>query len=215
MSPRKHVVITGTGRSGTTFLVELLTHLGLDTGFTPDNLDSQKYEVARAGLEHDIRWENCPYIVKKPRFNEYAQEVLNRGDIVIEHVFVPMRDLYSAAESRRFVEKSTLSQLSFVERMAVARSGEPLPGGLWRTTSVEPGEQEKVLLEQVYDLLYTFSDTSIPLTLMRFPRIVHDCRYVFGKLQPILAGIPYERFEDAFAKTARPELVHSFRETDQ
>lgn len=215
MSPRKHVVITGTGRSGTTFLVELLTHLGLDTGFTPENLDSRKYEIARAGLEHDIRWENSPYIVKKPRFNEYAQEVLNRGDIIIEHVFVPMRDLYSAAESRRFVEKSTLSQLSFVERMAVARSGEPLPGGLWRTTSVEPGEQEKVLLEQVYDLLYTLSDTSIPLTLMRFPRIVHDCRYVFGKLQPILVGIPYERFAEAFAKTARPELVHSFREADR
>jgi hypothetical protein len=215
MSPRKHVVITGTGRSGTTFLVELLTHLGLDTGFTPENLEARKYEIARAGLEHDIRWEKCPYIVKKPRFNEYAQEVLDRGDIVIEHVFVPMRDLFSAAESRRFVEKSTLSQLSFVERMAVAQSGEPLPGGLWRTTSVEPGEQEKVLLEQIYELLYTLSNTSIPLTLLRFPRIVHDCTYVFEKLQPILAGITYERFAEAFATTARPELVHRFDEKDR
>jgi hypothetical protein len=215
MSPRKHVVITGTGRSGTTFLVELLTHLGLDTGFTPENLESKKYRVARAGLEHDIRWENCPYIVKKPRFNEYAQEVLNRGDIFIEHVFVPMRDLFSAAESRRFVEKSTLTQLSFVERMAVAQSGEPLPGGLWQTTSVETGEQEKVLLQQIYDLLYKLSDTSIPLTLMRFPRIVHDCRYLFEKLQPILSGIPYDQFAAAFAAAARPELVHNFQEKDR
>lgn len=210
MSPRKHVVITGTGRSGTTFLVELLTHLGLDTGFTPESLESGKHKIARAGLEHDIRSEKCPYIVKKPRFNEYAQELLSRGDIIIEHVFVPMRDLYSAAESRRFVEKSTLSQLSLVERMAVARSGEPLPGGLWRTTSVEPGEQEQVLLEQVYDLLYTLSDTAIPLTLMRFPRIVHDCRYLFEKLQPVLESISYERFETAFATTAQPHLVHNF-----
>ena len=30
---RRHLVITGVGRSGTTFLVELLTGLGLDTGF--------------------------------------------------------------------------------------------------------------------------------------------------------------------------------------
>lgn len=215
MLPRKHVVITGTGRSGTTFLVELLTHLGLNTGFTPETLEARIYEIARAGLEHDIRWEKCPYIVKKTRFYEYAQEVIDRGDIVIEHVFVPMRDLFSAAESRRFVEKSTLSQLTFVERMAVSQSGEALPGGLWRTTSVEPGEQEKVLLEQIYDLLYTLSNTSIPLTLMRFPRIVHDCAYVFEKLQPILAGITYERFAEAFAATARPELVHSFDEKDR
>ena len=33
MTPRRHVVITGTGRAGTSFLVELLTHLGLETGF--------------------------------------------------------------------------------------------------------------------------------------------------------------------------------------
>lgn len=215
MSPRKHVVITGTGRSGTTFLVELLTYLGLDTGFTPGSLESARYKIARAGLEHDIRWENCPYIVKKPRFNEYARQVLDRGDIAIEHVFVPMRDLFSAAESRRFVEKSTLSQLSFVERMAAAQSGEPLPGGLWRTTSVEPGEQEQVLLEQIYDLLLTLSDTSIPLTLMHFPRIVSDSRYLFEKLGPILSGIDYERFAAAFAATARPELVHNFQESDR
>lgn len=215
MSPRRHVVITGTGRSGTTFLVELLTHLGLDTGFTPETLGARKYAIARAGLEHDIRRGTPPYIVKKPRFNEYAREVLDRGDIVIEHVFVPMRDLFSAAESRRFVEKSTLSQLSFVERMEVAQSGEPLPGGLWRTTSVEPGRQEQVLLEQIYDLLYTLSDTAIPLTLLRFPRIVHDCRYLFEKLGPILQGVSYERFAAAFATTARPDLVHNFQEVQR
>lgn len=215
MSPRRHVVITGTGRSGTTFLVELLTHLGLDTGFTPEVLDSRKYKTARAGLEHDIRQENCPYVVKKPRFSEYAEAVLGRSDIVIEHVFVPMRDLFSAAESRRFVEKSTLAEMGFVERMAVAQTGEPLPGGLWLTRSAAPGHQEQVLLDQTYELLFALSNTSIPLTFMRFPRIVRDCSYLFEKLKPILAGIPYERFAAVFAKTARPELVHTFQGTDR
>ena len=41
-SPRKHVVITGTGRAGTTFLIEVLTILGLDTGFNIEELSSGK-----------------------------------------------------------------------------------------------------------------------------------------------------------------------------
>jgi len=214
MSPRKHVVITGAGRSGTSFLVELLTHLGLDTGFTPENVESSKYKEARAGLEHDIRLEGCPYIVKKIRFCEYAQEVIRRDDIVIEHVFVPMRDLYSAAESRRFVEKSTLSQLSFTERLAVAQTQEPLPGGLWRTTSTEPGKQEEILLRLIYELMLAISDATMPVTVMRFPRIVKDCPYLFEKLKPILRDITYESFAAVFARTVRPELVHRFNEND-
>lgn len=215
MSPRRHVVITGTGRAGTTFLVELLTHLGLDTGFSPQTIESRKYKEARAGLEHDIRWEECPYIVKKPRFCEYAAEVLRRDDMIIEHVFIPMRDLYSAAESRRFVEKSMHSQMSFSQRLAVAQSREPLPGGLWRTTSTEPGEQEGILLLKIYELLLALSDATVPITVMRYPRIVKDCPYLFEKLKPILRDITYESFAAVFARTARPELVHSFNENDR
>jgi len=210
MFPRKHVVITGTGRSGTTFLVTLLTNLGLDTGFTLENLEKYTNRIARAGLEHDIRREGSPYIVKSPAFCDYAEDVIRRADIVIEHVFIPMRDLFSAAESRRLVEEDTLAQMSFVERLQAAETHRPLVGGLWRTTSVEPGKQEEVFLEQIYQLAYTLSDASIPLTLMRFPRIVSDCRYLFEKLEPILSGITHERFATAFASTARPELVHSF-----
>jgi hypothetical protein len=215
MSPRRHVVIAGTGRAGTTFLVELLTHLGLDTGFNTQTIQSKKYKDARAGLEHDIRMEKCPYIVKNPRFHEYAAEVLRRDDVVIEHVFLPMRDLYSAAESRRLVEKSTLSQLSFSERLAVAESQHPLPGGLWLTTSTERGEQEGILLWQFYDLLLALCDAAVPVTFMRYPRIVKDCPYLFEKLNPILRDITYESFAAAFDKTVRPELVHSFNENDR
>jgi len=214
MSPRRHVVITGTGRSGTTFLVELMTYLGLDTGFSPQTIESKKYKEARAGLEFDIRREESPYVVKKPRFCEYATEVLRRDDIIIDHVFIPMRDLYSAAESRRFVEKNTLSQLSFSERLAVAQTREVLPGGLWGTTSTEPGEQEEILVQRVYDLLLALSDSTVPVTVMRYPRLVKDCPYLYEKLKPVLRDISYESFQAVFSKTARPELVHRFSEND-
>lgn len=215
MSPRKHVVITGTGRSGTTFLVELLTRLGLDTGFTLERMQAKIHRLARAGLEHDLRREGSPYIVKAPAFCDYAEEVIRRDDIVIEHVFVPMRDLYSAAESRRFVESGTLSGSSFLERMAWAETRQELIGGLVGTTSTEPGKQEEVLLRQIYALVLALSNASIPVTFMRYPRIVRDCDYLYAKLAPILRDIAYETFATVFANTARPELVHSFHENDR
>ncbi len=73
---RHHLVITGTGRSGTTFLVELLTYLGLDTGFDPVSVRSGIDPVAHAGLERDIRSDDAPYVVKSPWFMEYAADVL-------------------------------------------------------------------------------------------------------------------------------------------
>lgn len=209
------MVITGTGRSGTTFLVELLTHLGLDTGFTLERLQAKIHKVARAGLEHDIRLENCPYIVKAPAFCDYAEEVIRRSDIVIEHVFVPMRDLYSAAESRRFVESNTLAGASFLERLALTETQQELIGGLVGTTSSEPGDQEEVLLRRIYSLLLAVSGTTVPITFMRYPTLVKDSQYLFEKLKPILRGITYESFAAVFARTARPELVHSFGENDR
>src|SRR5437660_11896971 len=71
---RSHVVISGTGRAGTTFLVQLLTHLGLNTGFDIDKMEV--HPIARAGLEMNIRDENAPYIVKTPSLCDSLEDVL-------------------------------------------------------------------------------------------------------------------------------------------
>jgi hypothetical protein len=46
---KHHIIISGTDRSGTTFLVQLLTALGLDTGFT--DLTSPVFANCDAGME--------------------------------------------------------------------------------------------------------------------------------------------------------------------
>jgi len=209
-----HMVITGTGRSGTTFLVELLTRLGLETGFSVDDIESNKYKEARAGLEHDIRQKDSPYIVKSPYFCDYAEEVICREDIVIDHVFIPIRDLYAAAESRRYVEKTTISNFPFIKRLKHKIKQKEVPGGLWYARPGNPGVQEEVLLKKIYKLMLDISDANIPVTLMRYPRITKDGPYLFEKLKPILRDIAYESFFEAFNKTVRPELVHSFNKND-
>ncbi len=124
----KHIVISGTGRCGTSFLVELLTHLGLDTGFPLEKIERRKSKVARAGLEKDIRKPGAPYIVKSPWFCDYVEEVLARDDIVIEHVFIPMRNLHAAAESRRFVTAATIKSMSLPKWLCFRLFPENVPG---------------------------------------------------------------------------------------
>lgn len=194
---RKHVVITGTGRAGTSYLVELLTFLGLDTGFTPESVSSLKDSVGRAGLEHNILHDNCPYIIKSPWFCDVADEVLQRDDINIVHVFVPIRHLQAAAESRRFVTQSG-----------------SVYGGLWHTDSQEEGVQEGVLANQFYKLMLALSKTDIQVTLLNYPRITQDPVYLYNKLLPILPNVAIDTFLDVFNKVVQPDLVHTFSDKD-
>jgi hypothetical protein len=199
-----HVIISGTGRAGTSFLMQLLTRLGLPTGFSDD--DTLPHLEARAGLEFDIRNPGAPYIAKSPFFCDFAPEVINRDDIVIDHVFIPMRNLEAAAESRRYVVETSATD------PADARKPSEIPGGLWHTDTMD--DQEQVLLGQIYKLTLALSDSEIPVTLMRYPRITRDSHYLYNKLRPILSGIGFELFQEVFDRTARPELVHKFNPDD-
>ena len=82
---RHHVVISGTGRSGTSFLVQLLTHLGLHTGYNEESVALPSIE--RAGLELDVRLSDAPYIIKSPWLCDYIGEVLSNPDIQIDTPF--------------------------------------------------------------------------------------------------------------------------------
>jgi hypothetical protein len=194
---KHHIVITGTGRAGTTFLMQLFTALGLDTGF-PDP-QSGMFANCNAGMESDLRVENAPYIVKSPNICDYLDEVVESGEVVIDHALVPMRDLFSAAESRREVMR-TSDETALVEGV--------IPGGLWRTK--EPSEQEKVLLQALYNLIYTISKRDIPMTLLFFPRLVNDPEYLYGKLAFMLPEISYADFLQKFNEVVQPDLLHDF-----
>ncbi|MGE3251221.1 MAG: hypothetical protein AB7J28_12825 [Hyphomonadaceae bacterium] len=191
-TPRRHVVISGTGRAGTTFLVAFLTRLGLDTGFSESDLALD--EVSRAGLEHDIRKrKNVPYVVKSPWLCVHIAEVLARPDIVIEHAIIPVRNIDDAAASRAFV---------------VREAGGPAPGGLWRTD--DPAEQAAVLLRLEHALIEQLLAADIPITLLHFRRLIADPGYLFAKLAFLAPRATQADFERAFHRTIRPNWVHDF-----
>ena len=61
LSDRK-IIIAGTGRAGTTFLVAVLTDLGLDTGYEP----GAPMNGVSGGMERSIGHWDTPRVVKSP-----------------------------------------------------------------------------------------------------------------------------------------------------
>jgi len=208
--PRGHVVITGTGRAGTTFLVQLLTNLNLDTGYNAETMSKGIQENARAGLENDVRKDSSPYIVKSTYFCDYASEVVKREDLRLEHVFIPVRDLFAAAESRRFVTRKAVSKMPFLKRLKNTIKPPKVAGGLMHSRVKR--KQETILMGQLYNLILALSEAHIPVTLLQFPKLVKDSAYLYEKLKPILRAISYAEFASTFARTVRPELVHNFEQ---
>jgi hypothetical protein len=193
--PRRHLIITGTGRAGTTLLVQLMTTLGMNTGF--EDTSSGVFAHCQAGMERDLRDPDCPYVVKDPRLCYRLDAILRDGIAAIDHAIVPVRDLYSAAESRRAVSAK-----------AGVRGADAVAGGLWLTSA--PDEQEAVLAAQFYRLMDTLTRYDVPTTLLQFPRFVSDPDYLFRKLSPVLPDIGAVRFRTAFNQVVRPDLVHDF-----
>ncbi len=191
---KRHLIITGTGRCGTTFLVQLLTQLRLDTGFA--DTSSSVHPNCDAGMEWDIRQAGAPYIVKSPFLCGQLDSIMAGGGIANDHVIVPVRDLFAAAESRRDVQSRTTSSV------------QPIPGGL---TGVDrPEDQESELAMNFHELFVALAKWDIPHTLVSFPRIVNDPVYLFGKIKPLIGETDYAAFLEAFTAVARPQIVHTF-----
>lgn len=186
------MVISGTGRARTTYLLELLTELGLDTGA----LDLPYDSTARAGLESDVRFDNARYIVKTPWFCDHVDDVLANPDICIERVIIPVRDLDAASDSRIRVQ-----QLS-THGNHQGQSAE-VPGGLWGTTN--PAEQPAMLAKRFHHLVQRLVARDIPIIFLDFDRM-NDAEYLLDRLAPILNGVSIETLRAAVDKTFKPDL---------
>ena len=196
MNPIKsHILISGTGRAGTTFLVRLLGELGEDIGFL--NPEQSIDPISHAGLEIDLLTIPLPRVIKSPFACEKLAVALERKLYKVDHCLVPMRDLFAAAESRRRIN-----------RIHGNSDSNQWSGGIW--DAEKPEEQENALAHKLYSLMLTLAQYSIPLTLLGFPRLVNDGEYLWKCLSPVFPRIKESNFSSVFANLAHPEWVNQF-----
>jgi hypothetical protein len=183
-------------------LVQLLTRLGLDTGFS--GIDEKVDSRARAGMEWSLDDPAAPYIVKSPWLCFSLERHLDSGRFVIDHAFVPVRELKAAAASRIAVSRTA-------EQEGAVREGasNEVAGGLWCTR--DPSQQAAVLAKLFHHLIRLLTVYEIPHTFLDFPRFIRDPAYLERKLAPIMPATLPEPFRGAFRQVVRPELVGNFR----
>jgi hypothetical protein len=196
-SPDNKVIITGPGRSGTTFLMQLLTDLGFDTGFDQESM--QVSDLSHAGLEQGLftrPHRKAPltpnYIIKSPLISDNLQLGCEREDLVVDHVYIPIRPIEDVARSRARVSDLAPDH----------------PGGLDQGLDLE-GQMNRTA-RSLYTLLDTITRYDLPHTFIAFPRLTQEPQYLYQRLQFLCSGIDYVSFRRAFESRVKPELVHNF-----
>ena len=185
------IIITGTGRAGTTFLIQLFTELGLDTGYTPENWRNDYDANASAGLEFDFGQTRLPRILKNPAFCETLPALLADGIMVIDHAIIPMRKLEEAAHSR------SLDRRSRENCRRIVGYHECFPA------EVCPGRKIPPIASHSHDPRHSSH------TFGFSPLRARTQLYV-GKTSVAVQGNWSRGFQCCLARVARPELIHDF-----
>ncbi len=167
------ILITGTGRCGTTFLIKLFSFLGFDTGYTRENYNRFISKNCNSGMERQ-HTENHQ-VLKNPTFIQNISTILE-SSIRIKSVIIPVRDLNQSAKSRVRHQKKN--------------------GGLWNAVD------EKTQVDHYRNILSNYvclmAKHDIPTVFLDFDRMVTDRLYLFDRLSHLMVGVNFDRFSEVY-----------------
>jgi len=192
MTPK--VIITGAGRCGTTFLVQLFTLLGHDTGLV--RIDGVWFfkktgkpailDPVNAGCEHPLKpdkeyLESLPRVIKDPEATNTLPLIRALVPLSVKRVYLCLRDPSKQARSK-------------------ARFRETLPN------TVHDGDENSIY-RRVHNLLLYCTKERIPYTTLSFPEML-DEGYLSEELYLYHGGCPPDNFAEIVRGLAKQELVH-------
>lgn len=177
---KHHLLIAGTGRAGTTFLVQYLHGCGLETHLT-HKPGASLHQDANAGLEDlPIDGKPLPYVIKTPWLFEFIDRLLQKDDIAIDVVLLPMRDLVEAAASRVTREMgsrySSLRDPAVLDECTQWETWGKTAGGV--VYSLNPIDQARILAVGFHQLTHALAKREIPIVFLDFSRMIEDGDYL-------------------------------------
>lgn len=208
---RRHLLIAGTGRAGTSALVRYLTALGLETNLSKHGKAAAWFDSAQAGFEDlpvSTIAPNLPYVVKSPWSYQLVDEILADPKIKLDAVIVPLRGLIEATASRTILQLQAVHQeTGWMAQMSTTWDDwGSTPGGT--VFSLNPIDQARLLAVGLHRLLERLVQADVPTVLLAFPRLVTDPDYLFGKLSPVMPfEVTIERAREAHAETFSAAMV--------
>jgi hypothetical protein len=167
------VLITGTGRSGKTFLVKLFTFLGYDTGYSRENYAESIKSNCNSGMERQIT--DSAYVLKNPKFMYKIDEIVGDRRVSIKQVIIPVRDYVESARSRVMNGRAD--------------------GGLWYAENEK--EQIEFYGRIMSRYVYCMVRYDIATVFLDFERMVVDSRYLYDRLSVLMAerAVSYAEIE--------------------
>jgi hypothetical protein len=202
---RRHLLIAGTGRAGTSFLVRFLTGLGLETHISRLG-ESAWDEAAQAGFEDlplSALSSDLPHVMKQPWSFLLIDQILVDPEIELEAVVIPMRGLVESATSRMVVEIRAMHERApwMAKLQNTFDNWGQTPGGV--IFSLNPIDQSRLLAVGFHRLLEQLVRSDVPIIFLSFPKLIQDADYLFRKLRSVLpAEITLERAQQIHAKIA-------------
>jgi len=207
-----HVIIAGTGRAGTSFLVQYLAACGLETHLAANPHDKLD-ENANAGLEDTpIAGYALPYVVKSPWLYEIVDDLVARTDITLDAVIMPMRDIVEAATSRVILEMRARYSKEYLDpQVAQWETWGETPGGV--VYSLNPIDQARILALGFHETVRALVRKDVPIIFLDFPRLIEEGDYLWSKLEPILRnGINRQDANAVHARIADSGKVRAGKE---
>jgi len=159
---QEKILITSTGRSGTTFVTLLYIFLNQDVNFTKETYQQElsKFYITNCGLEGDYTSEST--VIKNPNFLYKIAEIQKYTKI--KHIVFPWRNFVQSAISRAYISQMTPN------------------GGLWNATDIE---SQLAFYKKVYKIfLFDTTRYKIPVIYLDFEKLIRDPYYVYQSLKP-------------------------------
>ena len=209
-----HLIISGTGRSGTSVLVKFFSACGLDSQLK-DNQQVFWDEAAKAGVENNILLDqHLPYVLKAPWHSMFISQAIATRGLTIDAVLIPVRDLVQAAASRLVLELRSRYKYwpELLDMPRVDSFGYAAGGCIY---SMNPIDQAREAALGFHRLVLELVQNQIPIVFLEFPRFATDFSYLYDQVSSFLPPeLSRQRAKELFRTTMEPDALRMEKETN-